>query len=147
MAKRKYNPNLVKIHRNYTVDELASLYRVHKNTVRQWIKEGLRVCDDVRPYLVLGSDLRDFLRERRIKNKHPCLPGLMYCLKCRQVQIPLGRMVDYVPKTDSTGTLVGICSNCETMMYQIVGLARLEKIRSKLEITMPQAEQHISGCY
>jgi len=37
MAKR-LNPNLAKIHRNYTVEEVALLFSVHKNTVRSWVK-------------------------------------------------------------------------------------------------------------
>jgi transposase len=40
MAKRP-NPNLAKIHRNYTVEEVANLFSVHKNTVRLWVKDGL----------------------------------------------------------------------------------------------------------
>jgi transposase len=40
MAKRP-NPNLAKIHRNYTLEEVANLFSVHKNTVRLWVKGGL----------------------------------------------------------------------------------------------------------
>ena len=43
MAKTRLNPWLAKIHRNYTVEEAARLYGLHRNTVRQWIKRGLPV--------------------------------------------------------------------------------------------------------
>jgi DNA-binding transcriptional MerR regulator len=61
MAKR-VNPNLAKIHRAYTVEEVAYLYSVHKNTVRSWIKGGLIVITDKKPLLILGSELKVYLQ-------------------------------------------------------------------------------------
>lgn len=68
MGTRRPNPGLVKIHRSYTVEEVAKLYGVHKNTVRAWIKQGLPICDDRRPTIVLGREIAVFLQARRIKN-------------------------------------------------------------------------------
>jgi hypothetical protein len=36
------------------------------------------------------------------------------------------------------GNLVGICPECEAMMYRRVNLARLEQVRGKLDIAMPR---------
>jgi DNA-directed RNA polymerase specialized sigma24 family protein len=52
MGKRRPNYRQVKIHRNYTVEEIASVFGIHKNTVREWIKAGLPVLDDKRPMLI-----------------------------------------------------------------------------------------------
>ena len=41
MASRRLNPNLVKLHRSYTAGELAQRFEVHKNTVRNWQRDGL----------------------------------------------------------------------------------------------------------
>ena len=57
MGKRHPNHRLVKIHRSYTVEEIASLFGIHKNTVRGWVKAGLPTCDNKRPMLILGHDL------------------------------------------------------------------------------------------
>jgi hypothetical protein len=41
MGYRHPNPRLAKIHHSYSVEDLARLFRVHKNTVRSWCKQGL----------------------------------------------------------------------------------------------------------
>lgn len=144
MRKRRPNPRLAKIHRSYTVDEVAQLFDVHRNTVREWVKRGLPTNDGKRPMLILGRELVAFLTARRAKNKRPCLPGEIYCVRCRAPRAPAGEMVDYVPLTATLGNLAAICSACESMMYRRVSLARLEQVRGNLDITMPQALEHIS---
>ena len=44
--------------RSYSIDEIARLLGVHRNTVRHWIRNGLPVLDDRRPNLILGSELK-----------------------------------------------------------------------------------------
>ena len=143
MRKRHPNPRLAKIHRNYTVDEVAHLFGIHKNTVRDWVKRGLPTSDGRRPMLILGRELVAFLTARRTKNKRTCQPGEIYCVRCRVPRAPAGDMVDYEPVTATLGNLVAICSACETMMYRRVSLAKLEQVRGILDVTMPQALEHI----
>ena len=57
---RHLNHRLVKTHRTYTVEEIASLFHVHRNTVREWVRRGLPTCDDRRPMLILGAELAAF---------------------------------------------------------------------------------------
>lgn len=141
--KRHPNPGLAKIHRNYTVEEVASLYGVHRNTVREWLKRGLPTSDDRRPMLILGADLVAFLKARRAKNKRACQPGEIYCVRCRVPRAPAGGMADYLPVTETLGNLIGICSTCETIIYRRVNLARLEQVRGALDVTPLQAQPRI----
>lgn len=124
MGKRHPNPRLVKIHRNYTVEEVTRLLGVHKNTVRTWIKQGLPTINDKRPMLVLGPDLSAFLQAKRAKNKRPCKPGEMYCVRCRAPKAPAGNMVEYKPQTESLGNLFGICPDCDAGMNRRVSLPK-----------------------
>ena len=134
MAKN-HNPNRAKIHRSYTVEEVANLYGVHKNTVHAWIKKhGLKTIDDLRPILILGCDLREFLQERRTKDKRKCLPHEIYCMKCRKPQIPAGNMADYIPITETTGRLISLCPVCECHINQIKSLSQLHAIKDKIAI-------------
>ena len=143
MSKRHPNPRLAKIHRNYTVEEVAALFGVHRNTVREWVKRGLPTNDDRRPMLILGRDLVAFLHARRAKNKQTCQPGEIYCVRCRAPKAPAGDMADYQPVTETLGNLIAICSDCEAMMYRRVNLTKLDQVRGQLDITMPQALRHI----
>ena len=144
MGKRRPNPRLAKIHRNYTVEEIASLYSIHKNTVRQWIKQGLPIIDTRRPILVLGKELAAFLYKKRQKNTRTCKPGEIYCLKCREPRSPAGDMADYQATTETLGNLIGICPCCDTMMYRRVNSTKLEQVRGQLNVTISEAQQHIN---
>ena len=73
--KRIHNPNKCKIHRSYTVVEVTELLDVHKRTVRNWIKKGLPTFKDIRPQLILGTDLKLFISNKRKENKHRCKPS------------------------------------------------------------------------
>lgn len=143
MGTRLPNPQRAKIHRNYSVLDAAHLCRVHRNTVRQWIKQGLLVCDHQKPVIVLGSDLREFLKAKRSRNKRPCGPGRIYCVRCRSPKVPAGHMADYIPSTSTIGALVGICPDCELMMYRRVNLAKLAFSRGDLDITITKADSRI----
>lgn len=143
MGTRRLNPRLAKLHRTYTVEEVATLFGIHRNTVRQWVKNGLATNDGRRPMLILGRDLAAYVHAKRARNKKPCRLGEIYCVRCRSPRNPAGNMADYRPVSMGLGNLIGICPSCETMMYRRVNLAKLEQIRGQLEITMPEAPPHI----
>lgn len=134
MRKRRPNHRLVKIHRNYTVEEVARLFGTHRNTVRAWVKVGLPTCDGKRPALILGSELAAFLKRRREKNKRPCEPGEIYCVRCRAPKQPAGDMAEYQPQTATLGNLTGICPDCDGMIFRRASLAKLPQIQGKLNI-------------
>lgn len=143
MAKRHPNHRLVKIHRNYTVEEVARLFRVHRETVRRWVKRGLPTIDRKRPMLIHGSDLAAFLQARRLKNKQTCQPGEMYCVRCRVPRTPAGEFAEYRASTGVLGSLIGICPSCDCLMYRRVSLAKLDQVRGRLDVTLPQALSRI----
>lgn len=144
MGKRNPNHRLVKIHRSYTVEEVARLFSVHKNTVRAWVKCGLPTCDQKRPILILGHDLASFLQARRAKHKHPCRTGEIYCVRCRGPKVPAGEMADYVPVTETIGNLEAICPDCSLIMNRRVNLANLSRVRGNMDIRFPQALQRLT---
>jgi len=144
MRKRCPNYRLVKIHRNYTVEEVARLLSTHRNTVRSWVKAGLPTCDGKRPTLILGRELAAFLQARRSKNKRPCKPGEIYCVRCRAPKRPAGDMAEYHSITASLGNIVGICPVCEAMIYRRASRAKLPETQGNLDIAFTEAQPRIS---
>lgn len=144
MGKRHPNHRLVKIHRNYTVEEVARLFGHHKNSVRTWVKSGLPTIDKQRPMLILGSELVAFLKARRVKNKCTCQPDEIYCVRCRAPKKPANGLVEYNPVTETTGNLVAICPTCESIMNRRTSLAKSAEFLRQMSITLPQAQRHIS---
>jgi len=144
VAQRLPNPRRAKIHRNYTVEEVARLYGIHRNTVRQWIKQGLPTCDEQRPLLILGGALADFLERKRAQNKRPCGPGRIYCVRCRTPQRPALGIADFQPLTPTSGNLIGLCPQCEGMMYRRVAMKTLQVAKGDLEVRFAEAREHIA---
>jgi len=144
MGKRHPNYPRVKTLRSYTVEEIAGLFGVHKNTVRNWVKNGLASIDRKRPMLISGYDLAEFLQKRRVKNKQPCKPGEIYCVRCRVPKRPAGDMAEYSSVNEKIGNLIAICPTCDTIMNKRVSFARIGDIRGEIDITFPEELRHIS---
>ena len=143
MGHRHPNPRLAKIHRSYSVEEMARLFSVHQNTIRSWFRQGLEPIDGQRPTVVRGVEIRRFLGERRARTKQACGPGRIYCLPCRAPKAPAGNMAECVATGDTTGTLQGICPDCERRIYRRVNPQKIDLVRGRLDLTLRLAEARI----
>jgi Helix-turn-helix domain len=143
MGYRHPNPRLVKTHRNYSVEEIARLFSIHKNTIRNWLKQGLVVIDDKRPILILGLELFRFLHKRRQKTKQSCGPGRIFCIACRAPKIPAGNVADCIPMGIALGSLCGICPDCDRLIYRRINLSKIDAVRGDLEITLTRPQPRI----
>jgi hypothetical protein len=132
----------VKLHRSYTVEEVARLRTVSRGTVRRWLKIGLAALTDRKPTLILGEDLVQFLAARRVPSQK-CAPFECYCVKCRSPRKPAGDMAEYVPFTATTGNLRAICPVCECWMHKRIRYAVLETLRSTLAVTIAEARRRL----
>ena len=140
---RRYNLRRVKIHWSYSVSEAAKLLGVHKHTVSRWIERGLPLIESKRPFLIHGSDLRAFLTASQPR-KQPCRAGETYCIRCRAPKRPAGGMVDYIPKTPTSGLLAGICPTCETLTYRVANVATLASVCGDLNVTRQPPQQRLT---
>ena len=143
MGKRHPNHRLVKIHRSYTVEEVAKLFGSHKNTVRNWTKNGLAIIDDNRPMLIFGQDLVEFLQKRRARNKQTCKPGELYCVRCRVPKLAAGNTAEYTTVTSKIGNLIAICPDCDSIMNRRVSLVKIWEVCGNIDITFPEELRHI----
>lgn len=145
MGKRHPNPRRVKRHRTYTVEELAILFQLHKNTVRRWPRQGLHPIDKRRPALFRGDDVATFLEAKRQSSRRPCKAGEIYCLKCRTPRAPAGGIADLNIKGATNGTLIGICPVCAILLYRRVNPEKIALVRGNLEVTVRDAPTRIEG--
>lgn len=142
----RFDVRRVKIHRAYTIAELAALVDAHKRTIGRWIVAGLPTTDARRPLLIHGSDLHAFMKTRG-PIKQRCRPAEFYCLACRAPKRPAGDMADYIPHTATRGSLGGICPTCGRMIYRATTLAKLEEIKGELDVTFPKAAQRLNDTF
>ncbi|MCX7309750.1 MAG: helix-turn-helix domain-containing protein [Afipia sp.] len=143
MGLRHPNPKLAKIHRSYSVEEIARVFKVHKNTVRNWFEQGMEPIDGQRPAVVRGHEIRRFLDERRARAKRPSGAGRIYCLPCRAPKVPAGNMAECLAAGDTTATLQGICPDCNRMIYRKVNPQKLSAVCGDLDVTVTQARPRI----
>jgi hypothetical protein len=145
MGSRHPNPRRTKIHRSYSVEELSRLFAVHKNTVRNWVRQGLAPIDGQRPTVIRGVELRRFLTARRTSARQTCGPGRIFCLPCRAPKVPAGNMAECIVASETTGTLRGICPDCDRMIYRRLNPKKLDTVRGDLDVAVTQARPRIEG--
>jgi len=141
VKRRRPDPRRAKIHRPYDVADIASLFDVHRNTVRSWLKQGLRAIEGGRPALILGAELRRFLTEKHSRRKRRMQPGLMYCMRCREPRWPALDMAEYVQLSPIGGNLKALCPACEAWMYRRLRLSDLDLLKAILDVTVTLADE------
>ncbi len=140
---KKINPNLVKIHRNYSVGDISNLLKVHKNTVRSWLKRGLEVIDDSKPSLVLGISLKQFLKEKRVANKRICKDNEIYCMRCRLPRNPAENKANFKLFNQNTGCLQALCPVCQSVMNKFISRKKIKSIMNELDVSFPQDQKRL----
>lgn len=145
MSSRRVNPNRVKLHRSYSVTELADCLDVHKNTIRHWQSKGLEPVEPRKPYLFHGAATREFLAKLSASRKRPCRPGTLFCLRCRQPRPPALGMVDYLPIKADSGNLRAICVSCEAIMHRAVRATDIVRIMPGCTVQMTEGEPRLFG--
>lgn len=81
---------------------------VTTRTIQLWHKQGLKVIDEnTMPYLVMGADLKNFLKKMMDSRRVKLRPGEFYCLSCHKaVQGEEGTI-----KKIKTGKVLGLNAN------------------------------------
>ncbi len=94
--------------------------------------------------LILGTDLAAFLQAAGRKINGPVSLGKSTASVAVPRKLPAGDMADYQPITEKLGNLIGICPDCELMIYRRVSLAKLEQVRGKMNVTFSEAQGQVS---
>ena len=118
--RTKYNLRLIRQDYTYQTQQVAQMFGICDHTVLRWIKHGLPIIPESRPYLIHSEDLRQFLGKRQTCRKQPCAPNQVYCLKCRKPQqVALGSL-NTIPTKNDFIRLTGLCRCCGCTINKIV---------------------------
>lgn len=117
----RYSVQRVKAHRNYTVTELADAMRVTAGTIRNWVKDGLPILTDKRPFLILGCDVKAFLARRVEDRRRPLGRGQVYCMSCRDARTPEPGLVELRKGQGKRMHAKALCSECGSNCCRVIG--------------------------
>ena len=133
---------LVKRHRCYTVDEASRLFQNSKGTIRHWIKDGLPIIGDKKPFLIEGENLIEYLKRKSCK-RQKCALDECYCFHCRKPQKPAFGAVEILLSNSKLGNMQALCGQCTGLMFKRVSYAQIEALEAILQITIKQADAPI----
>ena len=80
---RSYRKIRPKKHHVYGTEELMTLYDVSRNTVSNWVKDGLRKSDSGVPSIFNGAEVKRFHEERRASSTVELRLGQFKCFSCK----------------------------------------------------------------
>lgn len=138
---KKYRSDRIKKRKIYTFREIAESLGVHPRTVQAWRKDGLRVIDKaIRPYLVEGKDLKQYLATRKAKRKSKLSIHNFYCFRCT---IPVSAKPSSVTFEERERTLGidkvaqvivhGKCSVCDGRVRRLSSSKWIDAIKTYYE--------------
>lgn len=103
-----FHPRKAKQDWTYSRAAVMGLYGVTRNTVINWMKEGL-VTVPGHPVLFRGEDLNAFHEARRAGARRNCSPGEFLCFHCKKVSSLKGEAAEVHWHSDHTCTLRWSC--------------------------------------
>ena len=83
MAKR-INLSRIKKNLTYTIVEAAEELGISIATIRNWIKQGVSIEKGQRPFLIYGTDLREFITRKAQSRKFTLQENELNCLPARR---------------------------------------------------------------
>ena len=112
----------------YTVNEVMCLFGVSRNTISNWVGEGLSPSDTKIPRLFQGAELARFHRARA-RPRRPVGPGEVFCLGCRSGVLPQ-IMSDEGASPGAVGGGSGMCPRCRARVSLLLPATDRDDLRA-----------------
>jgi hypothetical protein len=120
---------------------VAELFRIHKNAVLRWLKDGLQANKDQRPFLIRGEELIRFLNARQTRKGCKCTPTEFYCFKCRAPRQPYLGIVDIAIESPTRLRVKSLCATCSTPINKMQNARDLPKIQNRFHVQQLTGER------
>lgn len=133
MSRRLYTIKNLSSWQTYDIEEVCRIFKLHKQTVRSWIKQGLKTIDKGRPTLIHGSNLIEYLQEQNSRGKCSLEFDQFFCMKCKDACYAYR---NYIAVNDKERVLYvkAKCRECKTTMCKSYQLAAFPKLRKMFRV-------------
>ncbi len=116
MKKQRYLKK-IKDKKSYSFQQLAEILCIHVRTVQTWYKSGMQILEGTAcPYLVMGKDVKQFLKNLSDSKKIKLDKGQCYCVVCHVAVAPLNPEIHpnnkKIGKDKESISLIGKCPHC-----------------------------------
>lgn len=112
----RINPKGIFKHRSYTIEELSVLLSKNEKTLLRWIENGLKIVpESKKPILIMGFDLKEFLRKKNSKKKVKMNPNQFYCLSCKKAVYAKRGSIEKL-----SNRKIALCSVCKGRIGRII---------------------------
>jgi len=136
VSKRLYPHKRVRYWQIYDIDDMCTLFAdlgLHPQTVRRWMKNGLKKTDNRKPALVYGNDLITYLKSNNSKNKCKTAFDQLYCTSCQDARHIFQNKIHVEQKAQSL-LVTGVCRTCKNKMRQFYKFTDICQLKAKFKL-------------
>lgn len=117
---------------SYKIKEISDDLGISEKTCLRWIEKGLPIVPGgKKPILILGSDIKDFLRKKDSKKKIKLKRSEFYCLTCKA-----GRNAKRGSIKKLKNRKTAVCRVCNGKMSRTIQLSQKDYLISSLPTQM-----------
>lgn len=140
MSKRLYPHNHVRYWYVYDIDDICALFAnkgLHPQTVRAWIKSGLKTIDTGKPLLIYGHDLITHLKRNNTASKCVTAFDEFFCMGCQDAR-PAYQNKAAIIAEKSFMNVKARCRTCKKTMcksHKLMDLHKLKQILTLVDVS------------
>lgn len=117
---------------NYTIKEISDCLDISEKTCLRWIENGLSIVSgSKKPILIIGSEIKDFLRKKDSKKRTKLKRNEFYCLTCKAARNAKRGSIKNLQ-----GRKTALCPVCSGKMCRIFKSVQKDYMISSLPIQM-----------
>jgi hypothetical protein len=139
---KNYNIRLIKHRESYSLKQISEMFNVHQRTVQEWKKEGLKTISSEKPFLVMGYDLKEFLKEKLKTRKTKLDANQFYCTRCRKAVTSKDNSVSVNKLSKTIGkygfnciAVRGHCQICGAKLNKFSHFGKITELKNIFNIT------------
>lgn len=128
---RSYTKVRPKAHHVYLVEGVMELFAVSRNTVSNWVRQGLRPSDSAQPYVFRGAELIRFHKVREAM-RTGLARGFFHCMRCKEAVVPQLSELSISEEGPKVFRARARCPDCGAALSKLLGETECTMFRNCL---------------